>query len=233
MKTNSLRLLAIALGACLATPGAFAQTQDEIPPTPPIATPPTQGDVLPPPVAGKTPISANDRAFLDQALASGEKEVHAAALAQTRSDDADVRDLAITIEKDHRDLNAKLVAAGADSAVPDEAQRPHGAKQPGDPGATSPSSAGASPSDDVAAHSALHGDPAMDGLLDARGAGFDKAYLDMLVTMHAKSIERFERVANGQEHSEKVRSLAGQALPALRRHAAMASSLQQAMMAKN
>jgi putative membrane protein len=82
------------------------------------------------------------------------------------------------------------------------------------------------------AANALSADPHMKPLLSARGAAFDQAYLDMLVQMHRKSIEKFEAAANNQALSAEVRSLAQQALPSLRRHASMAQSLDQAMAAE-
>ena len=82
------------------------------------------------------------------------------------------------------------------------------------------------------AANALSADPHMKPLLDARGTDFDQAYLDMLVQMHQASIAKFEAAANSQAHSAEVRTLARNALPALRRHASMAESLDKAMAAE-
>jgi putative membrane protein len=187
--------------------------------TPPVSTNPAVDSVTPPadPVPDPALAVPNpaDQGFLDDAHASGITEIHAAALAQERSGDEDVRELAALIEQDHRDLNARLEAAGARGETP----------MPGDP--VNPDDPEAAAGGDAAA--ALAADPHMQDLLSARGDAFDRAYLDMLVNMHEASIAKFEAVANGQGHGPAVKALAQEALPALRRHAAMAASLDDAI----
>jgi putative membrane protein len=191
--------------------------------TPPASTDPAVDSVTPPadPVPDPALAVPNpaDQGFLDDAHASGIKEIHAAALAQERSGDEDVRELAALIEQDHRDLNAKLEAAGAHGETP----------MPGDPltPADPESAPGAAAGGEAAA--ALAADPHMQELLSARGDAFDRAYLEMLVNMHEASIAKFDAVANGQGHGPAVKALAQEALPALRRHAAMAASLDDAI----
>jgi putative membrane protein len=236
MNTKLVSAIGLAL---LVSASAFAQSPSggndpATPATPAVpATPATSAA----PDTGQDALAAADRRFLDEALASGETEIHAAKLAQARGMDEDVRELAQLIERDHRDLNAKLEAAGARAdhaggkrhAAP--ATTP--ATTPGTESADSANAVGGAGAADPAAASeaanALSADPHMKPLLSARGAAFDAAYLDMLVQMHRMSIEKFETAANGQEHSAEVRTLAQQALPSLRRHASMAESLDQAM----
>jgi predicted outer membrane protein len=105
---NAKLFSAVAL-ALLISAQASAQSQ------PPGTTPasPTTG-MAPSPGNDREPAAA-DRSFLDEALKSGETEIHAAKLAQQRGMDEDVRELAQLIERDHRDLNAKLEFAGARS----------------------------------------------------------------------------------------------------------------------
>lgn len=228
MKTLLFSAISLALLVSLPA-GAQSPTGNE-------RVSPTTGMTTP---AAKSPTAepaAADRAFLDQALKSGETEVHAAQLAQRQAKDQDVRDLAEVIERDHRDLNAKLEFAGARSEHAGGKHHAAPATTPATtPGTESADSAGAvggpaasDPSADQAAN-ALSADPHMKPLLSARGEAFDQAYLDMLVQMHRSSIAKFEAAANGQGHSEEVRALAREALPGLRRHASMAESLDRAM----
>jgi putative membrane protein len=187
--------------------------------TSPASTDPAVDSLTPPtdPVADPALAVPNpaDQGFLDDAHASGIREIHAAALAQERSGDEDVRELAALIEQDHRDLNAKLEAVGARGETP----------MPGDPVDTNDPDADAGNAAGGDAAAALASDPHMQALLSARGDAFDRAYLEMLVDMHQASIAKFDAVANGQGHGPAVKTLAQEALPALRRHAAMAASL--------
>ena len=198
--------------------------------------PPTTGMTTPDPKARTTEPVAADREFLDQALKSGETEIHAAQLAQRQAKDQDVRELAEVIERDHRDLNAKLEFAGARSphagGKHNAAPATTPATTPGTESADSAAAVGGPAASDPSAGqaaNALSADPHMQPLLSARGEAFDQAYLDMLVQMHRGSIAKFEAAANGQGHSEEVRALAREALPGLRRHASMAESLDRAM----
>jgi putative membrane protein len=228
MNIRTVSALSLALALCM--PALAAQDAARDPAVPATGTP-AAGDT------GQDRASeVADRNFLDQALKSGETEVHAAKLAQQRSLDDDVRELAQLIERDHLDLNAKLEAAGAraDQAGGKRNAAPATtpATTPGTESADSAKAVGGPGAADATANeaaNALSADPHMQHLVSARGADFDKAYLDMLVQMHRKSIAKFEAAANSQAHSAEVRSLAQQALPGLRRHASMAESLKTAM----
>lgn len=178
----------------------------------PDATTDQMDPVRDPSAAAVTPA---DQRFLDDAHASGRKEIHAAALAQDRAKDEDVRELAALIERDHQALNTQLKTAGAHDTDP----------HPGT-GSKAPGTASSGNEAETTAHTtALADDPHMKGLVQAEGSAFDRAYLDMLVKMHRQSIAKFEAVATGQGHSPAVKALAEQALPSLRRHAATAVSL--------
>jgi putative membrane protein len=56
------------------------------------------------------------------------------------------------------------------------------------------------------------------GLLDKRGADFDKDYMDWLVKTHKDAIDKFEDVSKKEDYQPDVRNLATNMLPALRQH---------------
>ena len=239
MKTSvSLSVLALALA--LGTAPAYAQSN-------PSTDPPDARPGTPPAITGSTATpatraaTASDQRFLDEAHASGQKEIHAAQLAKDRTSDKDVRELAELIERDHRALNDKLQAAGAKASA-DQAGAAHRGRMPAETAGPATSDTaivgesgnpgrddGAPGTGDAQAGSAetLAKDTHMKGLLSVQGEAFDVAYLDMLVQMHQKSIAKFQAVADGEGHSQPVKALAREALPALRRHASMASSLKE------
>lgn len=218
-------LAAAVLALALAPAPALAQ---DPPRTPTDARDPTTGQPRTPPAdaasrAGQA-LRAADQRFLDEAHASGTKEIQLARLAQQRSADNDVRDLARQIERDHTQLNAQLEAAGARPAA-----QPHGPAVPTGPDRPMNPAQGAAPAAAATGQpdhvGALAGDPATRSLHTAQGAAFDRAYLDMVVAMHDQSVKKFESVVESAEHGPEVKTLARTALPSLRRHAAMASSL--------
>jgi len=57
------------------------------------------------------------------------------------------------------------------------------------------------------------------------GHDFDKAYMDLMVSDHEKDIAKFEQAASGADHGASVHKAAKDALPTLRRHGAMAKTV--------
>lgn len=243
MKSKSISLLAIALTAALGLPTVSAQDVRDGSNSSNL-----KNDEIHARHTATAPL--NDQEFLNRALESGEKEVQAAALAQQRSSNTGILNLAKEIERDHRALNDRLRSAGADrsafavsSAVSNDgtigdnsndgaahSSNTSGSVDANDTGSGSAGSAKrATAAQANVAASVLARDPHMAPLLDKRGEDFDRAYVDMLVTMHADSIAAFEAASQGQQHSAEVRKIAEQALPTLRRHAGLISSEQEAV----
>ena len=68
-------------------------------------------------------------------------------------------------------------------------------------------------------------DPAVRKLADAPADGFDRAFVDQMISDHKKSIEEFTRASRDESLSPQTRELAGNALPKLQGHLAMAETL--------
>jgi putative membrane protein len=118
MKLN-MKVASAIVAALTASPAAWAQ--DSVPTDPDRQTSIDQM-VSPPPANPDTDIAAQpgarlasselDQTFVQESLQSGRFEVEAAKLAQQRSKDANVRDLAKMLESDHLALNRQLEALG-------------------------------------------------------------------------------------------------------------------------
>ena len=67
--------------------------------------------------------------------------------------------------------------------------------------------------------------PTPSELAGKSGRDFDKAYMDLMVSDHAKDIASFEQAATGSDHGAAVHKAAKAALPTLRHHAAMAQKV--------
>ena len=67
--------------------------------------------------------------------------------------------------------------------------------------------------------------PALDALLNARGAEFDRLFVQTIgITAHRSDIALFEQAARDAKDAD-VRAFAGKALPTLREHLAAAAKL--------
>lgn len=56
------------------------------------------------------------------------------------------------------------------------------------------------------------------GMLDKKGADFDKDYMDWAVKTHKDAVDKFEDVAEGNDYHPELRDWANKTLPALRHH---------------
>jgi putative membrane protein len=146
--------------------------------------------------------------FVDKALKSGRMEVETARTAQQRATDPRVRQLAQTIERDHSQLNGRLEALNLQGA---------GA-------AANPAADNASRPTGMRATSDKEGKDKMDKLGTLEGAAYDRAYVEMQVKMHEKSIAMFQAASTNGDNPD-VQALARSALPTLRQHAEAAKSL--------
>jgi putative membrane protein len=208
--------LLAATGAVAAQDGTAtlpAPTQD--PPPPPSETAPlllpappvrveadgaldTTVDATQPPAPEPAPLTESDDDFIDAALAAGQKEVAAAALARARAADDEVRALAAMLETDHRANNDELVALRA--------------------GTTSPTSMV-----DAAAT-----DAGISNLEGRDSGEFDAAWLEWQAAAHANAIARYRRAADTTTYSEAVRKFALATLPTLQQHADRIAALRSA-----
>jgi putative membrane protein len=204
--------------ALLAASGAVAAQDDgtaQDPPLPTETAPPvllpappvsvetdgaldTTVDATQPPAPEPAPLTESDDDFIDAALAAGQKEVAAAALARTRAADEEVRAFAAMLETDHRANNDELVAlrAGTDS-----------------------------PTSLVDAAAADSGISDLEG---RNSVEFDGAWLQWQAAAHANAIALFRRAADNTSYSEAVRKFALATLPTLQQHADRIASLRSA-----
>jgi len=68
-------------------------------------------------------------------------------------------------------------------------------------------------------------DTGKEKLLDMKGAGFDKSFLDGMVKDHKKAVAAFEKAAN-EATDPDVKAFAAKTLPTLKEHLSMAEDLQ-------
>jgi putative membrane protein len=177
-----MRYFLVSGSALLLSTGlALAQTTPIVPPAmsaaPPVTTPPTvatpgatnnaQGAQPMP-----TTLSSADRRFVDMAAQSGLAEVQVAQLADTKSDNAAVKQFADRMVTDHSKANAQLmqIAAGL--------------------GVTPPTGPDAS---DAAAMQKLQG---------LTGAQFDRMYIRAQVQDHVKAVALFRTEAKGGQNPQ-------------------------------
>ncbi|KQR91834.1 hypothetical protein ASG01_12570 [Chryseobacterium sp. Leaf180] len=132
-------------------------------------------------------LSAQDKMFVDAAAKGGMMEVMMGKLAATNASSASVKSLGSMIEKDHTAANEELKSWAMTAKY------------------TLPTS--------------LNSDQQMmyDELKMKKGADFDRAYVDMMVTDHKKDIAAFEKEASeGKDAS--VKGFASKTLPTLKKH---------------
>jgi len=67
--------------------------------------------------------------------------------------------------------------------------------------------------------------PLPDELQGKTGKDFDRAYMDKMVADHDQDVAKFEKVAADHQYSAKVRAAVKKALPIIRRHDALAKSI--------
>ncbi|MFT3807205.1 DUF4142 domain-containing protein [Arenimonas sp.] len=150
---------------------------------------------------------SDDRAFVEQALHSGQMEVAMARIAQEKAADQSVKETARMLEREHEELNRKLQGLLTTA-----------------PGA---SSQGTLSQAQIAAANAD-----MKTMQELQGDRFDSEYVAMMVMHHNASILKFEEASNNEKLSAGVKQLALDALPTLRRHAAAAQGLQASLAAR-
>lgn len=151
--------------------------------------------------ANEPALTAADRAFLNDALKSGNTEIDTSKMAQQKSQDASVKNLAATIQRDHEKFNARIkTLTGNDNTDMAGSNYGTSSDMPLDKGQ----------------------DPHMNQLQGMTGNSFNQHYADMQVSMHDEAIAKFEKVVNGSGYSARVKQLAREGLVDLRKHRASA-----------
>jgi putative membrane protein len=144
------------------------------------------------------PGGSGDQGFIDGAAKDGLAEVTLGRLAAQRAVNPQVKEFGQAMVDDHTEANSELLSLAMDRGV----------KPPADM------------------------DPDSRALLDqlhlAKGADFDRTYINAMVDDHRKDIDAFKKeVDDGQD--AVIKSWASRMLPTLQRHLQMAENLQRSL----
>lgn len=126
--------------------------------------------------------------FMTKSASSSMMEIEASKLAQQRATNPQVKEFANMMVKDHTAANTELRKLATSKNI------------------TLPDSM----SND-------HMDHIRD-LREKRGADFDRAYMDRMVSAHDDDVSRFEDIAEDDDYEADVRQFATSKLPTLRQH---------------
>lgn len=148
-------------------------------------------------------------AFVDQALASGEKEVAAGRLAQEKSQDEQIRQFSLMIVADHTRVNEQLRKLQADQRM-----GPRAGEKSGD----------GTPPAGVAPGAAPTAQTELKELQDLSGAAFDRKFMVLMVEDHQTAVELYERASTDLPEGA-AKALAADTLPKLRMHLDQAKAL--------
>jgi putative membrane protein len=140
------------------------------------------------------PASTNANTFMEQAAIGGLMEVEAGKLAQTQSTNAAVKDFAELMVKDHTKANGELKTIATAKKFTLPASLPAAEKN--------------------------H----LDEMKQMTGADFDKHYVGMMVTDHAKTVALF--TAGVKNPDKEVSGFATKTLPIIQGHYKKANALQ-------
>jgi putative membrane protein len=144
------------------------------------------------------PISSADRAFIDQAARGGLSEVTLGRLAAQRAVNPQVKQLGQMMVDDHSQANSELLSLAMD----------RGLKPPKE---MEPDS------------------QALSGQLNlAKGADFDRTYVNAMVDDHRKDVDAFKKEADSGEDTV-IKAWANRMLPTLQHHLSMAEDLQRSL----
>jgi putative membrane protein len=143
-------------------------------------------------------MAKTDNEFVTKAAGGGMMEVELGKAAQTNASSQAVKDFGKMMETDHTKANAELTSIAAADNINIPASLP-------------------------AEHQGH-----VDGLKATKGADFDKAYMDMMVNDHVKTIEDFKKAAKDNS-DEKVKAFAAKTLPTLESHLAKAKAIKSKM----
>jgi putative membrane protein len=189
--------------ATMSAPAIHAN-QTPPPPTPPVARPAPQGAPAEQ-TAGhpKSSDATKDGKFLKKAYDDGQAEIALAVLADSKSQNADVKAFASKIKSDHEQANRELAKLAASKNV------------------TLPQST-ETPQKRTATETEVR--DTMKRLQSLNGAEFDRAYADAMVTDHQTAVAEFKKGSKSADPD--VRAFADKTLPVLKEHLQRAEELQ-------
>jgi putative membrane protein len=145
-----------------------------------------------------------DEMFVKKALASGKVEVELARMALQQSNDAQIKQFAQEMIRDHSKVDKELLAATGERQPE---SRTEGGRRPGRTGMLDRES-----------------QRILDQFTQLRGPEFDRAFTRQVVKDHEKAVSLFQKEAkNGQNAS--LKSLAESTLPTLKEHLKSAQDL--------
>ncbi|TDO24321.1 DUF4142 domain-containing protein [Pedobacter duraquae] len=146
---------------------------------------------------GMNPAATDANAFMEKAAVGGMMEVEAGKLAQSKSSNAQVKDFAAMMVADHSKANDELKAIAEKKSVTLPAALP--------------------------AMEQAH----LDEMKKMSGADFDKHYIGMMVTDHAKTVDLFK--AGGKNSDSDISAFANKTLPTIEGHYKKATEIQSSL----
>lgn len=160
------------------------------------STAPQAGSTKPPAPTGHPNVSEEDRAFLDEAMKTGNTEVLAGQMAQQNASDPAIKQYAQQMVMEHRKNGEKLkqVAREIGYALPPQVDQMKNTEE-------------------------------LAELRDLKGEEFDEAYAEAVVDAHQEAIDLYREHAEDDGVSEKLRQYARETLPHLEQHLAKAENL--------
>ena len=139
--------------------------------------------------------------FMTKAASGGMMEVELGKMAQQQAQNQQVKDFGTMMVTDHTKANNELKALAASKNI------------------ILPDTMGEAHMDHV------------EDLRDNKGAEFDEAYMDLMVSDHKEDVEMFEDAANNLQDAE-AKAFAAKTLPVLQKHMAQARMIDSTMAAK-
>jgi putative membrane protein len=140
-----------------------------------------------------------DRDFIEEQLADGQHEVELGRLAQQRASNAQVKEFAQLMVRDHTQAGSDLKQIASKHNV------------------------ALSTDEEADDHNDLR-----DRLAKLNGAEFDREYINAMVDDHEKAVNAVEGKADDDGHAE-VKAWAAKTLPTLRQHLERAKEIQQSL----
>ena len=144
------------------------------------------------------PLSKDDSNFVQEAAVGGMMEVEAGNLAQQNANNQRVKDFAAMMVADHSKANGELQAFAQSRGITIPAALP--------------------------ADKQKH----MDAMKKMTGKAFDRHYMDMMVTDHKKTVDKFKMAAEKCDDAS-LKSWASQTLPTLQKHTDSAQAIKKGM----
>jgi putative membrane protein len=168
----------------------------------------------PPSARATAAVEAADAEFITRAAEGGMKEVEVGKLAQARASDSNVKAFAGRMVKDHGTSNDELMSLAKKKGVTlaPPAKMTDATRKP-------------DPSVPAAGERGARGTTGAGGPLEGlKGAEFDRAYMNQMVSDHEKTVQLFEQQSISGKDPE-VKAWAAKKLPIVREHLTQATSI--------